>query len=377
MPQIGGGQQAQQPDMMGNLINLMQLMQQRRFQDAQTLLQQHQQEQAGLQLLGVLMQNTPNPSELQPLVRELAPKIGVSEANLLNLAANISPSETAIRAGSAREGRAAQTPEQRAGTNAEATSQVTTGQTGFANAMSQFLTQQMGLQLKVPQVATMMGQAGLIRQLSGMSPGQFSVDQAVHNLDPDQIHLAGQMSAGLAPTAPQSLQASVAMRGQDLDYGAAMAGNRLGWANLVQSGQLGMLDLQVRKYLGELQINGRSSLGISDIPELVKTQQALTTNLQGAITPAARQSYLNSLGTVNSLLNSLGVPTQQINPVGDVNQFNSGNWLHPWSSGLFENRGTLPTYQPPTQQMQQGAQNFFGGTQLPFPYSFQQPGAPR
>ena len=375
MPQIGGGQQ-QQPDMMANLVNLMQVMQQKKYQDAQTLLQQHQQEQAGLQLLGVLMQNTPDPSKLQPLIKELAPRIGLSESNLLNLASNISPSETALRGGAAREGRAAQTPEQRAGTNAEATSQVATGQTGFANAMSQFLTQQMGVQTKVPQVADMLGQAGLIRQFSGMSPGQFSVDQAVHNLDPDQVRLAGQMSAGLAPTAPQNLQASVAMRGQDMDYGASMAGNRLGWANLAQGGQLGMLGLQMQKYLGEMQMGARSSLGINDIPELVKTQQSLVTNLQGAATPAARQQYLNSLGTVNSLLNSLGVPTPQVNPAGDVNQFTNGNLLHPWSSGLFEGRGTLPTYQP-QQQMQQGTQNFFGGTQLPFPYSFQQPGGAR
>jgi hypothetical protein len=369
MPQIGGGSQ-QQPDVLGNLVNMMQVLNQRNYQQAQVVLQKHQQQQAGLQLLGVMMQNTPDPSTLQPFIRELAPHIGVSEQSLLNLASNIAPTETAVRAGAARAGSAAQTPEQKAGTNAEALSQVATGQNSFASAMSQFLAGQLGLQTKTPQVASMLGQAGVIRQLSGLTPGAFSIDQAIHNLEPEQIHAAGLMGANLAPTAAQSLSANVAMRGQDLDYGAAMAGNRLGWANLAQGGQLGMLDLSLRKYLGEMQINGRSSLGISDIPELVKTQQSLVTNLQGAVTPAARQSYLNSLGTVNSLLNSLGVPTPQIDPTGDVNQFNSGNWLHPWSSGLFQSRGTLPTYDPlRAQPLQQGAQQF-GGQQQPFPYSF-------
>jgi hypothetical protein len=371
MPQIGGGAQSQ-PDVMGNLINLMQVMNQRSYQRAQTVLQQHQQEQAGLQLLSVLMQNTPDPSRLEPFIKELAPHMGISEQSLLNLASNISPSEQAVRGGAAREGRATQTPEQRTANNAEATSQVTTGQTGFANAMSEFLTNQLGGQMKIPEVASMLGQAGLIRQLTGQTPGAFSIDQAIHNMHPEEVNSAARMASGLTPNAGQQLSAQVEMRGQDLGYSTSMAGNRLGWANLAQSGQLGMLDLQVRKYLGEVQMNGRASLGITDIPELVKTQQSLVTNLQGAVTPAARQQYLNSLGTVNSLLNSLGVPTPQVDPTGDVNQFNSGNLLHPGTSGLFEGRRTLPVYQP-GMQYPQGAQQFFNPAQVPFPYSFQQP----
>jgi hypothetical protein len=46
----------------------------------------------------------------------------------------------------------------------------------------------------------------------------------------------------------------------------------------------------------------------------------------------------------------MGVPTPQINPTEDINQFTPFNWLHPFGSRQSGGRSTLPMHVP------QGAQ---------------------
>jgi hypothetical protein len=288
---------------------------------------------------------------------------GLNVDSLLALAVGQAPTETSIRGGAANAGRAAMTPEQLAAQNAETSSVVSTGMNQSQSALSQFLTSQLGRLTaggSNQPVANMLGEAGVLRTLTGLTPGAFSLDQAVHNLSPEETNAAARMAQGLQLNAPQMAANALTARGQDLGYSSSMAGNRLGWADLAQRGELGYLNLAMQQQLSAAQAGGRGGLQINDIPELVKTQQSLVEALSKSNTPAQRQMLLNSLGTTNSLLNSLGVPTPQINPTEDVNQFSPFNILHPWATNQPGGRSTLPMYNP------QGAQQFTN----PQPFNF-------
>lgn len=349
-------------DFIQNMLALLQLRQQgNQFQQQHQLAQQGQQAQM-LQLLAGVAQGMPDRGAAWDFLEAQGQQNGLNLDALLALARGQAPTETSIRAGAANDGRAAMAPGQLAAQNAETSSVVSTGMNQSQSALSQFLTGQLGRMTSggVNQpVANMLGEAGVLRMLTNMTPGQFSLDQATHNMHPEEINSAARMAQGLTLTAPQVAANALTSRGQDLSYSASMSGNRLGWADLAQRGELGYLNLAMQQQLAGAQAGARGSLQMNDIPEMVRTQLALTEALKKTNTPAERQMNLNSLGTINSLLNSMGVPTPQINPTGDVNQFTPFNLLHPvqtWQSG---GRSTLPTWTPASPQQLQGAQQFF------------------
>lgn len=361
-------------DFIQNMLALLQLRQQREQYIGQHELAQQGQRASLLQLLSGITQNMPDRGAAMDFLEAQGQANGLNLDSLLALARGQAPSETSIRAGASVAGREAMTPQQLAGQNTEASSVVTTGMSQSQSALSQFLTGQLGRMtaggVNQP-VANMLGEAGVLRALTNMTPGQFSLDQATHNLNPEEVNAAARMAQGLALTAPQQAANALTARGQDMGYSSSMAGNRLGWAQLAQQGELGYLNLAMQQQLATMQAGTKGTLQINDIPELVKTQQTLTDALAKSSTPAQRQMYLNSMGTVNSLLNSLGVPTPQISPTGDVNQFTPFNPLHPWQTWQSGGRGTLPMYVPgQQQQQQQGAQQFLSpspgmfGTQI-------------
>lgn len=360
-------------DFIQNMLALMQMRQQaEQFRQSHALQEQNSQANV-LQLLTMAAQNFPNRTEALKFVDPIGTMFNLPPEALLALAQGQSPTEAAIRGGAASQGRAAMTTEQLGMQNNEAASAVTTGMNTSQSALSSFLANAIGNTVGpsgIPQVRNMLGEAGFLRMLTGMSPGQFSLDQATHNLQPEQLNQAAQISTGLALSAPQIAGNALTARGQDLSYSATMAGNRLGWARLAQEGELGYLQLAMQGQLALAQSSGRSGLTVGDIPELVAIQNTLTENLGKAQTPAARQQFMSGLGTVNSLLNSLGVPTPQVDPVGDVNQFNTWRLFQPSTWG---NRTTLPMYVPQTpeqQQMnQQGYQNLMGNNR-PFTGTF-------
>lgn len=353
-------------DFIQNMLALLQLKQQgNQFRQQQELAQKAQQAQT-LQLLAGLSQGMPDRALAWDLLSTQGREAGIHPDTLLALAAGQAPTETAIRAGAAQAGRDAMPAAQLAGQNAEASSMVTTGMNQSQSGLSQFLSQHLGRLGSSDgsnrPLANMLGEASVLRLLTNMTPGQFSLDQAVHNLSPEETNAAARMSQGLQLNAPQVAANALTARGQDLSYSASMAGNRLGWADLAQRGELGYLNLAMQHQLAVSQAGGRGALQVNDIPELVKTQQSLVDALSKSNTPAQRQMYLNSLGTVNSLLNSMGVPTPQINPTGDVNQFIPQNYLQPWDSDAFQSRRTLPMYNPATPQQLLGAQQFMNPT---------------
>jgi hypothetical protein len=338
-----------------NMIALMQMRQQdSQFRQQQSLAKQAQQAQM-LQFLSGVTQNMPDRGAAWDFLQSQGGQSGLNLDALLALARGQAPSETSIRADAANAGRAAMAPAQLASQNAEAASVVGTGMNQSQSGLSSFLNNHLNRMTSTREVGNMLGETGILKFLTGMTPGQFSLDQAVHNLQPEEITAAARMSQGLQLTAPQAASNALTARGQDLGYSSSMAGNRLGWASLAQQGELGYLDLAMRQQLATMQAGGKGGLQINDIPELVKTQQSLIEALGKSATPAQRQSYLNSLGTVNSLLNSMGVPTPQINPTEDVNQFSPLKWLRP---STWDSRGTLPMYDP---TLQAGASQFGGG----------------
>jgi hypothetical protein len=352
-------------DFIQNMLAMLQLRQQaQQFQQQHQLARQTQ--QAGLlQLLSGVTQNMPDRGAAWDFLQAQGEQSGLNLDALLALARGQAPTETAIRADAANAGRAAMAPVQLANQNAEAASVVGTGMNQSQSGLSSFLNTHLNRMTSTREVGNMLGETGILKFLTGMTPGQFSMDQAVHNLQPEEITAAARMSQGLQLTAPQAASNALTARGQDLGYSSSMASNRLGWASLAQQGELGYLDLQMRQQLATMQGGGKGGLQINDIPEIVRVQQSLTQDLQKATTPAARQALLNYLGTVNTLLNSMGVPTQQINPVEDVNQFTPFNILHPWQTwqpgqfpGGVPGRVPLPMYNP---QLQAGATQFGGG----------------
>lgn len=352
-----------------NLLALMQMRQQQAQFEQNNQLNQRNSAANILAQLAQVGQGFGNRTEALKFYDSAGTEFGLPVEALLALAQGQAPTEAALRSSAAQQGRASLAPEQLTGQNREAASAVTTGMNQSQSALSDFLSQQLGRMTaggSNQPVTNMLGEAGVLRMLSGMTPGQFSLDQATHNLQPEQITQAAEISAGLALSAPQAASNALTARGQDLGYASSMAGNRLGWAQLAQQGELGMLGLQLEGQRALLSATGKSSLQITDVPELVALQNTLTENLTKAQTPAARQQYMSSLGTVNSLLNSLGVPTPQVDPVADQNQFNPSRMLQPGSWG---NRTTLPMYQPATQQQLQGAQNFLNPAS-PFNFGF-------
>ncbi len=342
--------------------------QQEQFQATNQLNRQNSQANI-LQLIAQATQGMPDRAKALQYADAIGTEFGLPIEALVALAQGQAPTETALRAGAAQQGRGTLTPEQLLGQNQEAASAVTTGMNQSQSALSSFLTSQLGRMTaggSNQPVANMLGETGVLRMLSGMSPGQFSLDQATHNLQPEQINRAAEISAGLSLSAPQVAGNALTARGQDLGYASSMAGNRLGWASLAQQGELAYLNMAMQGQAALAQATGKSGLTVGDIPELVAIQNTLTENLTKAQTPAARQQFISGLGTVHSLLNGLGVPTPQVDPIQDVNQFNPRRYLQPSTWG---NRTTLPMYQPGTPQQQQGAQNFLNSAS-PFNFGF-------
>lgn len=332
-----------------NMLALMQLRQQAsQFQEANQLNRQNSQANL-LQMLAGMTQGFDDRGAALDFLNSAGQPAGLPMDALLALARGQAPSETAVRAGAARRGREAMPEAARAGQDAEAASVVSTGMSNIQSGLSNFLSSRLGQVSTVPEVSNMLGDAGILKLISGLSPGQFSMDQATHNLQPEQLNQAAEISAGLALSAPQNAANALTMRGQDIGYASSMAGNRLGWAQLAQQGELGYLNLAMQGQLAMAQATGKSGLSIGDVPELVAIQNTLTENLTKAQTPAARQQFLSSLGTINSLLNSLGVPTPQVNPTEDVNQFNTSRFLQPstWNGMTpWSARSPLPMVSP-------------------------------
>lgn len=346
-----------------NLLALMQMRQQQEQFLATNRLNQQNSQGNILQLLSTIGQGFGDRGAALEFFNSAGSQFNLPPDALLALARGQAPSETALRGEAARRGRESLTAEQLAGQNAEASSMVTTGMNQSQSGLSSFLASQLGKVNSVPEVRDMLGEAGLLRMLTGMAPGQFSLDQATHNMQPEQINQAAEIAAGLSLSAPQAAGNALTARGQDLGYASSMAGNRLGWASLAQQGELGYLNLAMQNQAALAQATGKSGLSVQDIPELVAIQNTLTENLSKAQTPAARQQFMSGLGTVNSLLNGLGVPTPQVNPTQDVNQFNPMRILQPSTWGQ---RSTLPMYNP---QAGQGAQNFLNPA-APFNFGF-------
>lgn len=352
-----------------NMLALMQLRQQQEQFLATNQLNRQNSQANLLQLLAQVGQGFDDRGAALDFFNSAGGQFDLAPDALLALARGQAPTEAAIRGGAARRGRESISPERATAQDAEAASVVSTGMNQSQGALSTFLQEQLGRLgaggSNAP-VANMLGEAAVLRLLAGMSPGQFSMDQATHNLQPEQLNQAAEISAGLSLSAPQIAANSLTARGQDLGYASSMAGNRLGWASLAQQGELGYLNLAMQGQVALAQSTGKNGLTIQDIPELVAIQNTLTENLAKAQTPAARQQFMSGLGTVNSLLNGLGVPTPQVNPTQDVNQFNPMRILQPSTWG---NRTTLPMYQPPTTLQMQGAQNFLNPA-APFNFGF-------
>lgn len=351
-----------------NMLALMQMRQQAaQFQQTMELNRQQQQAQA-LQTLAGMTQGFADRGAALDFGNATGTQLGISPDAILALARGQAPSETSIRGEAARRGREA--AGNNAAQNAEAASVVSTGMGGAQAGMSQFLASQLGRMTEgAPrQVANMLGEAGILRMLTNQTPGQFSLDQATHNMQPEQLNQAARMNLGLELTPAQMASNSLIARGQDLNYSTGMASNRLGWAQLAQQGELGMLGLQMQSQLALLQSTGKSGLQINDIPEMIAIQNNLMEQLGKAQTPAAKQQLEASVGTINSLLNSLGVPTPQITPgSGQMTPVGGFGGLLPWN---WNNRTTLPMYDPRTAPaQQQGAQNLMN----PQPFRFGMP----
>jgi hypothetical protein len=225
-------------------------------------------------------------------------------------------------------------------------------------------------------VANMLGQAAILRLLTNQTPGQFSVDQAVHNLDPEALAAAAKMSQGLLPTAAQVMSDTTIRRGQDMGAAASAASNALGWGELAARGAIAELDARVRLELGRMSSGTGSTVTLADAPELFGVYTRSLEALGQAQTPAERQSWTSAAQGIGQLLTGMGFQMPAMNPSTDQGQFapipGVGGIL-PWNwPGVgAPARTTLPMQVSP-QQIQQwttGAYNLMN----PQPFRFGSP----
>lgn len=345
-------------DFMQNYLAVATFLQNKEAQNRELDQRETQQQLQAMQTLSTLFQNAPDAEAMKPFIEAIGPRTGVDTNALLNLAANIAPSEAAIRGGAAKEGRRSQTATQQAGQNAEAASAVTTGMNQGAAAMSGFWSQALG-GMPGEQLAALSGPA-VTRQLTGMDPGSLAFSTAQASMAPEELVRAARIAANLqlSPAqetsfslerSGQALQArgqDITAQGQQLQYQASMAGNRLGWAQLAQQGELGMLGLQIEQArLGAAQGGKGSGLTMGDIPEIIGTQRQMMADIQKATSPVERQQLQAGINTLNQLLNSMGVPTPNI-AAADQSSFGPGSFLRPGSRSPFSSVDTVPTFYP-------------------------------
>lgn len=306
-----------------NLLGIVQLINQRRSQEAQQEVQNRNSQIGALQILGTLLPQMSDPAQADRLLQDFAGQLpGFSIDALRNLASSTAPSEGAIRGGAAVAGRRAQTPAQSGAQNAEAASAVTTGMNLGQAGTSGFLADAFrGVMNAGPEVSGMLGNASVLRLLTGQTPGQFSLDQSLHQLDPAELTSAARMGVGLEPTAQQMIgnqlqqqSIGVAAQGNALQYQASMANNRLGWADLAQRGELGHLNLAQDAQLRALQLGSQGSLQMGDAPEIIRTTATLTEELRRANSPAVRQQILSMIQKNNLMLRQLGFSAPDIDP---------------------------------------------------------------
>lgn len=315
-------------DFLQNFLAIAQFVQQRDAQQRELDQREKAQQLTALQTLGTLFQSAPNAEAMKPFIEQLGPSTGVDTEALLNLAANVAPTEAALRGGAAKAGRVAQTAEQQAGQNAEVASAVLTGMNSGQAATSGFFSQAIG-GLDEGQLSALSGPA-VMRQLTGMDPGSLAFSVAQSSMGPEALMRAARIAANLELSPAQSTSfelergnqaltargQSITAAGQQLQYQATMAGNRLGWAQLAQQGELGMLGLQVERERNAIQAGAKSGLTLGDIPEIVSTQRQMMADVQKVTSPVERQQLLSGITTLNQLLNSMGVPTPDLTQAG-------------------------------------------------------------
>jgi hypothetical protein len=264
-------------------------------------------------LQGVLRQTTdPNAQGglIESFIGRYLPEMPVDAFH--GLMAGTQPTGETMTVGEARQGLQEMPQELRDRRQREAATVATTGMNEGAAEMSGFQASRLG-PLAAPRndadrsIANMFGNAFLMKSFAGLTPGQFSVDQAVHNLDPQELASAARISSDLLPGASQQLSASIARRGQDLGYAQGMASNRLGWASLAQQGALGIAQLQMQMQEMGARVAGGQRLTPAQGVEVINLIGQLTTDLQKAPNPATRQLYSTAIQNAQQLLGASGL----------------------------------------------------------------------
>lgn len=342
-------------DSIQNILALMQIIGQQRQGQAQLGLQERQlaSQQAAQKassqndlLLGLLpaLRSMPNSEAAGPFLESIAGRTGLDADFLLNFAQSVAPTLEAQTSGAARTGRATAAPERVAKQNEAAADQVT-GFNPLQAGIDNFLLGALNSVEGDPGIT----RAAVLRQLTGMAPGEYATSQAMAGLPQQDLTNAARVGLDLQVGAGGQLSAATAMRGQDLGYASSMANNRLGWAELAQRGAHQELEMQVRQQIGMLEAYGKNTLGMNDLPELAGTAARLSENLQKARDPLTRQQDLAMLGMINQLLNrQFGVATPQINALGDLSE------TVPMYPGFTPQRPGLPTQAPvPTNPFNQ------------------------
>ena len=345
-------------DFMQNYLAIATFLQNKEAQNRELDQREAAQQLNAMQTLSTLFQNAPNAEAMKPFIEAIGPRTGVDTNALLNLAANIAPSEAAIRGGAAKEGRRSQTPTQQAGQNAEAASAVTTGMNQGVAAMSGFWSQALG-GMPGEQLAALGGPA-VMRQLTGMDPGSLAMSLAQASMAPEELGQAARIAANLRLSPAQetsfALERSgqaiqmrgqdISERGQNLQYQATMAGNRLGWAQLAQQGELGHLNLQLEQArMGMAQGGKGTGLTMGDIPEIISTQRQMLADVQKVTSPVERQQLQAGINTLNQLLNSMGVPTPNLS-AADQSAFGPSSLFRPGTRSPFAAPDTVPYFFP-------------------------------
>lgn len=345
-------------DFLQNFLAIAQFVQQRDAQQRELDQREKAQQLTALQTLGTLFQSAPNAEAMKPFIEAIGPNTGVDTEALLNLAANVAPSEVALRGGAAKAGRGAQTPDQLAAQNAEAASAVTTGMNSGQAATAGFFSDAIG-GLSGEQLASLSGPA-VMRQLTGMDPGSLAFSMAQSSMGPEALMRAARIAANLELSPAQSTSfdlergnqaltargQAITAQGQQLQYQASMAGNRLGWAQLAQQGQLGMLGLELDKARLGMQQGGQGSgLTMGDIPEIIDTQRQMMADVQKVTSPVERQQLVAGINTLNQLLNSMGVPTPNLNEA-DQSAFGPPSYFRPGTRRPLAPTDTVPMFFP-------------------------------
>jgi hypothetical protein len=231
----------------------------------------------------ILREGFAEPEHLDALENALAQK-GFDRDALIAIRQRVTPTAANITAAEAVAGRDAMNPESRGIMQGEAFSRMTTGASTLENYRSRFLSNVLGSEGP-------MGEAMRTREATGLTPGQFEVDQVLSQRGPEWIAGMQDREAGYTMTAAQQAQSDLGWG--NLDLGRKRLEEEGNW----ESTRQGNLLLQLK--------NKAEAEGQTNAFGLIEEYGKAVRSLVETRSPRSRQEKTAQAGLANQLAQEL------------------------------------------------------------------------